>query len=95
MTPTALSTALVIGWFVLPQLAGLRWGWRGVAIATAVYAVLVPAIALLVAGKLYLAGSLTLLPLMALFVVGLNIAFFALLKTIAELFTRNRSDTAP
>lgn len=95
MTSTTLSTALVIGWFLVPQLAGLRFGWRGVALATVAYAVVVPALSLVLSEQLYLAGSLALLPLMALFMLGLNVALFGLLKTIAELFTRKPTDTAP
>lgn len=97
MTDGTLSTALVLGWFVVPHFAGLPFGWRGVAIATALYAIVVPAISLIVAGQIFLAGSLTLLPLMALFIVGLNVAIFALLKTVAELFgkTPEPEDPAP
>ena len=92
MTSTFLSTLLVLGWFVLPQLVGLRFGWRGVVVATLVYAVVVPMVALMWAGELYLAGSLPLLPLMALFVMGLNVALFALLVTIADLFRAKPKD---
>ena len=95
MSATALSTLLVLGWFVLPQLAGLRYGWRGVAVATAAYGVVVPALSLALAGQIYLAGSLSLLPLMLLFVVGLNVALFALLKTVADLFRRPRTTDRP
>ncbi len=96
MTDPTLSTALVLAWFALPQLAGIRFGWRGVVIATLIYAVAIPlgAIVLAPGNGLYLAGSPTLLPLMALFVVGLNVAIFALLKTIADLF-RPKKDVAP
>ncbi len=96
MTDSTLSTALVVAWFALPQLVGIRFGWRGVVIATLVYAVAIPLGAIVLAPRsgLYLAGSPTLLPLMALFVVGLNVAIFALLKTIADLF-RPKKDVAP